>query len=720
MSIRTGPKASSDKAVTDVHRAHHAAHPLLGRNEPWEVAEAARSSGAPEGTAPAPSEQALPDQPAIEIAAAGDVAASDAAYGYAGSSEEEEESGFGATTALLAGGGVLLIGAGVAMGGGSGHSEGNDAPVIRDRAFSLAENSANGIQVTTISSTDSDKDDTRTYAIVGRNDTGAFSIDKTTGGLFVADATKLDYETHASFALSVRVTDAGGLSDTATITVNLSNVAESPAVADQGFTVAENTAAGTTVGTVVATDGDGGVPQSWTILSGNEGGAFAIDAGGRLSVAKSSELDYESRERIVLSVRATDATGGGATGVVTVLLTNVQEFAPAIADQNFKVAEGSPAQTAIGTVVATDGDRKDVLSFQIIGGNDDGIFAIDSATGALTVAIGGVLDFETKPFHLLTVEAKDPAGQTASAKVSVSLIDIKEAPPQAFDSTFSLSEAAELGFVVGQVLAGDANEGDVLNFAVLSGNDDGIFALDAATGKLSVGNRTLLDYEHRAQYVLDVLVTDSSGLFDSAAITVNVTDANDPPVLNDRFISLAENTAKDTAVGTPLLFTDQDLANSHMFFIESGNANGAFAIDGTGQIKVNNPAALDFETTQLFSLNVKVTDSGVPHLSDTAVVTVALTNVNEAPVVENQSFVARLPLDKGETVGVVSFSDDAGDTHVFTITGGNTGNAFALSNDGVLTVAANSGVPQGIYALNVSVVDGGLLSDTAVITVNVF
>ena len=78
----------------------------------------------------------------------------------------------------------------------------------------------------------------------------------------------------------MQVTDTGapGLTDTATVTINLNNLNEAPIVNDQSFSMNENAAKGTVVGTVVATDPDAGDTLTYAITGGNTGGAFAINA----------------------------------------------------------------------------------------------------------------------------------------------------------------------------------------------------------------------------------------------------------------------------------------------------------------------------------------------------------------------------------------------------------------------------------------------------------
>ena len=59
-------------------------------------------------------------------------------------------------------------------------------------------------------------------------------------------------------SLTVQVPDAGGLSDSATVTVTLNDVNEQPTVNDDTFSVDENSPDGTSVGSVTAGDPDAG------------------------------------------------------------------------------------------------------------------------------------------------------------------------------------------------------------------------------------------------------------------------------------------------------------------------------------------------------------------------------------------------------------------------------------------------------------------------------
>jgi hypothetical protein len=111
-------------------------------------------------------------------------------------------------------------------------------------------------------------------------------------------------------------------------------VTSSPAIANtapvvtaaQGFSVAENASLGAVVGTVAATDADANPTFSgWTIVSGNTGGAFAINiVTGQINVA--GALNHEANPYYTLGVTVSDGTATSAEGTVVVTVTNVAEY----------------------------------------------------------------------------------------------------------------------------------------------------------------------------------------------------------------------------------------------------------------------------------------------------------------------------------------------------------------------------------------------------------
>jgi VCBS repeat-containing protein len=607
----------------------------------------------------------------------------------------------------------------------------NQAPVVNTATFSVAENSANGTVVGTVTFTDPDAGQSHIFAISSGNTNNAFAV-AGTGQLTVATSTALDFETTPSFNLTVRVTDNGtpAKSGSAIITVNLTNVNEAPVVNTATFSVPENSANGTVVGTVTFTDPDMGQSGIFAISAGNTSGAFAINAStGQLTVATSAALNIGTTPSFNLTIRVTDngapPLSGSAT--ITVNLTNVNK-APVVTVATFSAAENSANGTVVGTVTFTDPDAGQSHTFAIAGGNTGGAFALNSTTGQLTVATSAALDFETTPNFGLTVQVTDNGTPplSGSATITVSLTNVNEAPV-VNTAMFTVPENSANGTVVGTVTFTDPDAGQSHTFAIAGGNTGGAFALNPTTGQLTVATSAALDFETTPSFSLTIQVTDNGTppLSGSATITVSLTNVNEALVVNAATFTLPENSATGTTVGT-VTFSDPDAGQSHTFAIVGGNTNNAFAISpSTGQLMVATSAALNFETTPSFSLTVQVTDNGAPPLSGSATITVNLTNVNEAPVVNAATFTLPENSVAGTTAGTVTFSDpDAGTIGTFAITGGNTNNAFAINpTTGVITVAAMAAVDfetTPTFTLTVQVTDNGAppLLGSATITVN--
>ncbi|MBZ0089459.1 MAG: cadherin domain-containing protein, partial [Thermoanaerobaculia bacterium] len=186
---------------------------------------------------------------------------------------------------------------------------------------------------------------------------------------------------------------------------------------------------GSAVGTVTASDPDAGTILTWSIQSGNAGGAFAIGAGGQITVANVAALDFETTPSFTLAVRATD---NGAPALfdeesVTVTLTNVNE-APTVTAAAFSIPENSPNGSAVGTVAASDPDAGSAFTWSIQSGNTDGAFAIGAGSGHLTVANPAALDFESAVPFALVVRATDNGAPAlfAEGMVTVTVANVEE------------------------------------------------------------------------------------------------------------------------------------------------------------------------------------------------------------------------------------------------------------------------------------------------------
>lgn len=192
-----------------------------------------------------------------------------------------------------------------------GTCKADEVPVtlaMSNATMSIDENSANGTVVGTVSA-DYTGTEALSYTITSGNSAGAFALGATSGEITVASSGELDFETTTSYVLNLEVTD-GTLTANAAITINVNDVMEGATLtlANATMSIDENSADGTLVGTLNASYHGSGT-LSYSITNGNSSGAFALNASnGQLTVATSSELDFEVTESFVLSVQVTDGT----------------------------------------------------------------------------------------------------------------------------------------------------------------------------------------------------------------------------------------------------------------------------------------------------------------------------------------------------------------------------------------------------------------------------
>jgi hypothetical protein len=189
-------------------------------------------------------------------------------------------------------------------------------------------------------------------------------------------------------------------------------------------TVDENTIGVVDVDSVDDGDGEGG-GLSYAVSGGVDAALFTVDATtGALRFAAAPDFeapgnaDGDGLYRVEVTV--TDEDGLSDVQSFEVRVADVAE-PPVISDQAFALDETQAG--VIGTVVASDPDADTSLSYAIISGNEDGLFAIDTETGELSAV--RPLDFESATGHTLTVTVGD-GGATRSATVSVAVGDLVE------------------------------------------------------------------------------------------------------------------------------------------------------------------------------------------------------------------------------------------------------------------------------------------------------
>ena len=585
-------------------------------------------------------------------------------------------------------------------------TDANDAPT----GFTLSASTvAEGVAADTVVGTlqdvvDPDAGDTHTFSLVD-DAGGRFKLVGTE--LRVADGALLDFEAAAVHAITVRVTDGAGLSVDKTLTINVTDANEAPT----GFTlsastVAEGAATDTVVGTLQGVvDPDVGDAHVFSLVD-DAGGRFKI-AGSELQVADGALLDFETVAVHAVAVRVTDSAGLSVDKTFTINVTDANDAPTGFTLSASTVAEGVAADTVVGTLQdVVDPDAGDTHTFSLV---DDAGGRFKLVGTEPRVADGALLDFEAAAVHAITVRVTDGAGLSIDKTLTINVTDANEAPTGFTLSASTVAEGAATDTVVG-TLQGvvDPDVGDAHVFSLV---DDAGGRFKIVGAELQVVDGSLLATAQ--SHTITAQAVDAGGLFVDKAFTITVTDANTAPTgfaLSANVV--AEGAATAAVVGTFQDVVDPDAGDTHSISLLD-DAGGRFQLVGA-ELQVANGALLDFEAAPSQNVTARVTDTA--GLSFDKTFTIALTDVNEAPVDFTLSASA---VSEGAALGSVvgtlqSVVDpDAGDTHTFSLVD-DAGGRFKIVSaelqvvDGSLLATAQS------HTITAQAVDaGGLFVDKA-------
>ncbi|XP_070557466.1 protocadherin Fat 4-like [Ptychodera flava] len=612
----------------------------------------------------------------------------------------------------------------------------------------LAENSPFGTPVETVTASDKDNglDGEFEYQITAGDD-GKFVIDPSNGEItLIGD---IDFETHPTpYELTViavdKGTNAGPLTATTTVTVNVLSVNDNVPTCDKGL-YSVNVPDGTPVNTVIimtsCTDGDSDSPNndlSYTVLSG--AGDIDVNANGEVIVE--NPLTFATAPLYTLVVEVSDGGTPSLSSTFTVIVDvdASNNMVPAFSISPYIV--GVPEDTSIGTSLVTieasdsDGGGAGLVGYTIISGNDDGKFRINGTTGEMFLAKS--VDREDVPFYSVIVTAADKGDPPLSANVTVefTIEDANDKTPVC-DPVYSVTIEEEDTTIIDlqQLNCTDDDDentvNDDLEYFIASGDPDDEFEIDANG---MVKNTGVLDLETTEFYTLVIHAIDggSPRLTGTTTVYVRVTGINDnDPVFSPVVQSTSVN--EDTAIGTSIysiLATDPDRHQDGSLYykIVSGNDDNMFGVNSAnGKIYVANN--LDRELLDTYSLVVEVNDLATdPAERRTATGTVVITILDandEAPLcdpMEPTIYVSENAI-ANDIVDVLNCTDAdiAGFNGAFTfeLVSGNDDNRFYLLENQVKVTYAPDYEEQDKYILGIKLVDKGIPQQTSTTTVTV-
>jgi Ca2+-binding RTX toxin-like protein len=173
-------------------------------------------------------------------------------------------------------------------------------------------------------------------------------------------------------------------------------------------------------GNLIATDKNGDA-LAYLLVDGPANGTVVVNAVGNFIYIP----DANFNGTVSFTYRASDGLVNSAVQTVTLTINPVNEAPTDIALDAMTVAENAANGTVVATATATDVDADDSRSFSLVN-NAGGRFAINAATGVVTVANGALLDFESATSHNITARVTDQGGQTRDLNLSINVIDVVE------------------------------------------------------------------------------------------------------------------------------------------------------------------------------------------------------------------------------------------------------------------------------------------------------
>ncbi len=625
----------------------------------------------------------------------------------------------------------------------------NEAPTDLDISSSaIAEDATAGLVVGTLSATDPDSGDSHTFSFApGGDGGGRFVI--VGNELRVANGASFDHETEATIDVTVIATDSGNETRQETITVDIGDVNEQPAVdnpiPDQtanedaafSFTFAADAFGDEDAGDSLTfeaelSNGDplpgwlqfdagtrtfAGTPQQADLgtitvrVTATDSGSletfdeFDIEVFGQNDApdvtAAASPISYDEGDGVInvdtgISVTDVDSSDFDGGNLTVSLLNGQANDTLFIEDQG--TGTGQIAVVTSGQVVQYQGTEIGTYSGGT-SGSDPLVIALNaSATPEAVQALARAITFENTSddpaggARTVRFVANDGDGGTSDpADVTLTVNPVNDPPVITPNQSFSVDENSPESTVVGGVAVTDPDGGPLQNYQIVSGNSAGNFQIDPTSGLITVAANPGLNFEQTDSYDLGITVSDGTDTSQTVTVTVNINDMNEPPTdigisSNDVF----ENAVAGAAVGV-LTVTDEDGGDTHTFsFAPGGDGGGRFVIVGN-ELRVANGAGFDHETEPTIDVTIIATDNGNETVQKT--ITVDIDDANEAPTdVDITSNLVLEDAAAGTIVGgLLATDEDSGDTHTFSFApGGDAGGRFVIDGD-LLRVANGAG-----------------------------
>ena len=534
----------------------------------------------------------------------------------------------------------------------------NDAPVGIDNIAEITEDTSYTLAWTTLTS---DVDIATNADSIGVSIKAA---DNASHGTATVVGNNIVYTPIANFngtdSFTYTVTDSKGDTDTGVISVTVSQVNDAPIADNDNAVTNEDNAV-----TIDVLDGDTDIDQDSTLNANPSAEVLSISTDeadlikpvhGTISVTADNKILYTPNA----NYNGTDsfeynADDGEALDKATVSVTihQVNDNPVAVTDS---AVTGDEDPVSVDVLANdTDVDTSASINQEVLYSTDTFSLVsydfIGDAHGTLS-NIGGTITYTPslnfKGTQEISYVISDGHDGSATGKLIVS-VDEKNDKPIAYDDDIVTDEDTQITF---NVLSNDADQdiGDEKSFVMFTQDTS---SLPGSFSTNANGSITYIpDENYNGSFTLSYQMKDKAGLTDDAVIKITVAAVNDAPVAQDNNAEINEDTSYTVAWTS--LTSDVDIAtNADSIGVSIKAADNAS--HGTATVTGNNivytPIA-NFNGTDSFTYTV--TDS--KGNTDTGVISVTVSQVNDAPVADDDSTVTNE--DNAVTIDVLDGDTD--------------------------------------------------------------
>ena len=564
----------------------------------------------------------------------------------------------------------------------------NDPPAIGNNSLTISEGQTVVLGAGDLSATDVDNLDSALQFTVSGVTGGQFELVAAPGAAITtftqaqvtSGAVQFVHDgNEAPPSYSVSVFDGALTVGPAAAAITFTNLDDAPVIANNSLTISEGQTVVLGAGDLSATDAETLDSTLQFTVSGVTGGQFELVAAPGAAITTFTQAQItsgavqfvhdgnEAAPTYSVSVFDGALTTGPAAAAIT--FTN-QNDAPVIGNNSLTVSEGQTVVLGAGDLSATDVETLDSALQFTVSAVTGGQFELVAAPGAAITTFtqaqitSGAVQFvhdgnEAAPTY--SVSVFDGTATTGPAAAAITFTNQNDAPVIG-NNSLTISEGQTVVLGASDLSATDVDNLDsALQFTV-SGVTGGQFELVAAPGAAITTFTQAQVTSGAVQFVHDgneTAPTYSVSVFDGAATTgpaaaaITFTNQNDAPVIGNNSLTLSEGQTVVLAAGD-LSATDVDNLDSALQFTVSGVTGGQFELVASPGVAITT-----FTQAQVTSGAVQFVHDGneaAPTYSvsvfDGALTTgpaaaaITFTNVNDAPVIGNNS----LTVSEGQTV----------------------------------------------------------------------